>query len=59
MWICSSLARDETQSPCIESVAAKIVAFSAHQSRIKNTETEFGGSRKVALILSWQWGRTQ
>ena len=30
---------------------AKILALSAH--RIKNTETEFGGNRKVALKLSW------
>jgi len=59
MWVCSSLARDQTQTPCVESVAAKILAFSAHQSGIKNMETEFGGNRKVALILSWQRGRTQ
>ena len=31
---------------------AKILAFSASQSQIKNAE--FGGNRKVALILSWQ-----
>ena len=29
---------------------AKILAFSAH--RIKHTETQFGGNRKVALNLS-------
>ena len=33
---------------------AKISAFSTHQ--MKNTETEFGGDRKVAFILSWQRG---
>ena len=32
---------------------AKTLAFSAHWSRIKSTETEFGGNRKVALIVSW------
>ena len=32
---------------------AKILTFSANRSQIKNTETEFGGNRKVALILSW------
>ena len=35
---------------------AKILAFSAHQSQIKIMETEFGGNRKVALILSWWSG---
>ena len=54
MWVRSSLARDQTQNPFVESVAAKILAFSAHQSGIKNMETEFGGHRKEALILSWQ-----
>ena len=34
----------------------KILAFSAHQSQIKNMETEFEGNRKVALILSQQKG---
>ena len=34
---------------------AKILAFSAHQSRIEK-ETEFGGNRKVALILSSRSG---
>ena len=33
---------------------AKILAFSAHWNQIKNTETESGGNRKSALILSWQ-----
>lgn len=33
---------------------AKILAFSAHQSQMKNLETEFGGNAKVALILSLQ-----
>lgn len=33
---------------------AKILAFSAYQSRMKNTE--FGGNRKVAFILSQQRG---
>ena len=31
--------------------AAKILAFSPHRSQIKNTETEFGGNRKVVLIF--------
>ena len=35
---------------------AKILAFSAHQSWIKNTKTESGGNRKGALILSQQRG---
>ena len=35
---------------------AKILAFSAPQSQIKNTEIEFGKNRKVALILSQQRG---
>lgn len=33
---------------------AKILAFSAHQSQMKNIETEFGGNAKMALILSLQ-----
>ena len=32
----------------------KILAFSDNRSQIKNTETEFGGNRKSALILSWR-----
>ena len=35
---------------------AKILTFSAHRSRKKNTETQFGESRKVAFILSQQRG---
>ena len=35
---------------------AKILAFSAHWSWIKNVEPEFGSNRNVALILSWQRG---
>ena len=36
---------------------AKILAFSAHQSReIRNTEAARGENRKVALILSWRSG---
>ena len=35
---------------------AKILAFSAHQSQIRNTEAAPGGNRKVALILSWRIG---
>ena len=35
---------------------AKILAFSAPWSWKKNTETEFGGNRKVALILSSRRG---
>ena len=31
---------------------AKILAFSAHWSQMKNMETELGGNRKVAFILS-------
>ena len=34
---------------------AKILAFSTHQ--MKNTETEVGGNRKVAFILSWRRGK--
>ena len=34
----------------------KILAFSAHQSQIKNKGIEFGGNRKVTYILSWQRG---
>ena len=34
----------------------KILAFSAHQERMKNTETESGGNRKVAFILSQRRG---
>ena len=30
--------------------------LTAHQSQMKNMETEFGGDRKVAFILSWQRG---
>ena len=30
--------------------------LTAHQSQMKNMETEFGGNRKVALILSWWRG---
>ena len=33
---------------------SKILAFFAHWSQMKNTETEFRGNRKVAFILS-QW----
>ena len=33
---------------------AKILAFSAHQSQMKNMETEFGGNAKTALVLSLQ-----
>ena len=29
----------------------QILAFSAHRKQVKITETEFGGNRKVALIL--------
>ena len=36
---------------------AKILAFFAHQSQKKNTETEFRGNRKVALLLSWWRGK--
>ena len=35
-------------------LSTKILAFSAHQSQVKNMETEFEGNRKVALILSQQ-----
>ena len=35
---------------------AKILAFSAHWSWMKNMDTKLGGNRKVALILSWQRG---
>ena len=35
---------------------AKILAFFAHPSWMKNTKTEFGGNRKVALILNQQRG---
>ena len=31
---------------------AKLLASSAHQSQMKNTETEFGGNRKVAFSAS-------
>ena len=33
---------------------AKILAFSAHWSWMKNMETEFGGNKKVAFILRQQ-----
>ena len=34
--------------------------LTAHQSQMKNMETEFGGDRKVALILSWwRWGHSR
>ena len=36
---------------------ARILAFSAHPSQKKNTETEFRGNRKVALLLSWWRGK--
>ena len=35
---------------------AKILAFSAYQSRIKNMETVFGENRKVTFILSAERG---
>ena len=36
----------------------KILAFSAHQSQIKSMARDFGGNRKVALILSmWRGDR--
>ena len=34
----------------------QILAFSAHRKQVKITETEFGGNRKVALVLSWWRG---
>ena len=36
-------------SYCDYAFAGQILGFSAHQSQIKRTGTEFGGSRKVAL----------
>ena len=48
----SSWSRDRTQVLLL----AKILTFSAHRSRKKNTETQFGESRKVAFILSQQRG---
>ena len=36
----------------VKMLLAKILAYSAHQSQKKNTETETGGNRKVAFILN-------
>ena len=40
-------------------VATKIFIFSAHWSQIKFVETEFGASRKMALIIKPAERRTQ
>ena len=37
-------------------VAGQILAFSAHQSRIKKKYAEFGGNGRMALIFRWQRG---
>ena len=43
--------------PCCQYLLpAEILAFSAYWSWMKNMETEFGGNRKVAFILSWRRG---
>ena len=36
----------------VKMLLAKTLAYSAHRSQEKNTETETGGNRKVAFILS-------
>ena len=48
--------QNKTETENSPLLLAKILAFSAPWSWIKNTETEFGGNRKVALILSSRRG---
>ena len=53
--VCVGLrVHDQIPNKPAKFLLAKILAFSAHKSWIKNTETKFGGKKKVVLILS-QW----
>ena len=47
-------ARDQIPDEPPKLLEAKILAFSGHRSQMKNMGTEFGGTRKMAFILT-QW----